>query len=55
MLTPETVARTTLDALGKGPRVIPGLFNRIGWQVMTRLLPRKPLIRAAGRTMKKVV
>jgi len=55
MLAPETVARTTLDALGKGPRVIPGLINRIGWQIMTRLLPRKPLIRAAGRTMKKVV
>lgn len=55
MLAPETVARATLDALGKGPRVIPGLINRIGWQVMTRLLPRKLLIRAAGRTMKKVV
>ena len=55
MLTPETVARATLDALGKGPKVVPGLINRIGWQVMTRLLPRKPLIRAMGRTMKKVV
>lgn len=55
MLTPETVARTTLDALGRGPRVIPGLINRIGWQLMTRLLPRRPLIRAAGKTMKKIL
>ena len=55
MLAPETVARVTLDALGKGPRVIPGLINRIGWQIITRLLPRRPLIRAAGRTMKKIV
>ena len=55
MLSPVTVARTTLDALGRGPRVIPGWINRIGWQLMTRLLPRRTLIRAAGRTMKKVV
>ena len=55
MLTPQTVARATLDALGRGPRVVPGLFNRIGWQITTRLLPRKPLIRLAGRMMKKVL
>ena len=53
MLSPETVAQTTLDALGKGPTVVPGLLNRVGWQIMTRMLPRKPLIRLTGRTMKK--
>lgn len=55
MLSAKMVARDTLNALGKGPRVVPGLLNRIGWQLMTRLLPRKPLIRLAGRTMKKIV
>lgn len=55
MLTPEEVARTTLDALGKGPRVVPGRVNRIGWQIITRLLPRKFLIRLAGAAMKKVL
>ena len=51
----EVVARTTLDALGKKPRVVPGLLNRIGGQLMTRLLPRKPVIRLVGKTMKKVI
>ena len=55
MLTPETVARATLDALGKGPRVIPGLVNRVTWQVSTRLMPRKLLIRLADRAMRKVL
>ena len=55
ILTPEHVARTTLDALGKGPRVVPGRVNRIAWQILTRLLPRKFLIRLTGRTMKKVL
>ncbi|MCY4477161.1 MAG: SDR family NAD(P)-dependent oxidoreductase [Gammaproteobacteria bacterium] len=55
MLPPDTVARATLDALGKGPRVVPGLLNRIGWQLITRALPRRPLIRLTGKMMKKVI
>ncbi len=35
MLDPGTVARRTLDALGKGPRFVPGLVNR-------RKAPRTP-------------
>ena len=54
MLSAKEVARDTLNAVGKGPRVVPGFLNRIGWQLMTRLLPRKPLIRLAGRMMKKM-
>ena len=55
ILPPETVARTTLDALGKGPTVAPGMLNRIGRQLMTRFLPRKPIIRLVGKSMKKVI
>ncbi|MCY3965430.1 MAG: SDR family NAD(P)-dependent oxidoreductase [Acidobacteria bacterium] len=51
MLNPDTVARRTLDALGKGPRFVPGLVNRLVAALLTRLLPRKAAIRLmAGNT-----
>lgn len=45
MLAPEEAARQTLDALGKGPRIVPGFINRISAQLMGRLLTRKAAIR----------
>ncbi len=45
MLAPEVVARRTLDALGRGPRVVPGLVNRLAAQVIQRLLPRRAAVR----------
>lgn len=39
-LTPEQIVKGTLDALGKGPRYIPGGTNRLAAFLMTRLLPR---------------
>ncbi len=45
MLAPETAARQTLDALGEGPRFVPGLINRISAQLMGRFLTRKAAIR----------
>lgn len=51
MLDPETVARRTLDALGKGPRFVPGLVNRLVAVLLTRLLPRGAAVRLmAGNT-----
>ena len=44
------VARQTLAALGKGPRVVPGLLNRIVVQVSGRLLPRKAAIKLMAGT-----
>ena len=44
MLSPEEVVRRTLDALGRGPRFVPGLTNRILAQLMGRLLPRRTAI-----------
>ena len=49
MLDPDAVARRTLDALGTGPRVVPGLVNRLVAVLLTRLLPRKTAIRLMAR------
>jgi uncharacterized protein len=48
-LTPRDVAETTLAAVGRGPRVVPGRVNRIAAFTMTRLLPRRTAIRLMGR------
>ena len=50
ILPPEAVARQTLAALGKAPRVVPGLLNRIVAQVSSRLLPRKSAINLMAGT-----
>ncbi len=44
-LDPAEVASQTLAALGRGPRVVPGLMNRIASFAMGRVLPRKLAIR----------
>ena len=49
MLDPDAVARRTLDSLGRGPRVVPGLVNRLVAVLLTRLLPRKAAIRLMAR------
>ena len=43
-LEARDVAERTLDALGKGPIVIPGATNKVGRFVMTRLLSRRAAI-----------
>jgi hypothetical protein len=40
----KDVAEQTLDALGKGPIVIPGAVNKIGRFVLTRLVSRRAAI-----------
>ena len=52
MLPPEEAARQTLDALGRGPRLVPGRINRIAAQLMTRLLPRRLAIRLIAQGTK---
>ncbi|WP_419950815.1 SDR family NAD(P)-dependent oxidoreductase [Candidatus Palauibacter sp.] len=53
MLAPEEAVRRTLDALDRGPRLVPGLVNRISAQLMGRLLSRRTAIRLiAGNTTK---
>ncbi|MDR3336558.1 MAG: SDR family NAD(P)-dependent oxidoreductase [Treponema sp.] len=43
-LTPQEVAEQTLNALGKGPIVIPGAVNKIARFFMARVLSRKAAI-----------
>lgn len=52
MLSPEEAARRTLDALGKGPRLVPGLINRMAAQLVGRILPRRMAIRLITRSTK---
>ena len=43
-MTASEVAEQTLNALGKGPIIIPGAINKIGHFIFTRLLTRKAAI-----------
>jgi len=43
-MTANDVAEQTLNALGKGPIVIPGIVNKIGRFLLTRLLTKKAAI-----------
>ena len=49
MLPPDEAARQTLNALGKGPRIVPGLINRLSAQLVGRLLTRKAAIRLIAK------
>lgn len=49
MLSPDDAARLTLDALGKGPRIVPGFVNRLSAQLMGRLLSRKLAVQLIAR------
>lgn len=51
-MTPDQVVREALDALGKGPYVIPGRVNRISSFVMRHLLPRKVAVKFMGRILR---
>lgn len=52
MLEPDVVARRTLDVLGKGPRVVTGLLNRLSAQLIGRLLTRRAAIRLIAANTK---
>ena len=51
-MTPDAVARETLDAVGKGPRVVPGTLNRFFGVLFDRLLPRRTAIRLMAENTK---
>lgn len=46
----DTVARTALGALGRGPRTVPGALMRVSAPIMSRLLPRRAAIALIGRS-----
>jgi len=53
-MNPDQVVCEALNALGKGPYVIPGRMNRISSFVMRHLLPRKAAVKFMGRILKKM-
>lgn len=53
-MNPDQVVREALNALGKGPYVIPGRMNRISSFVMRHLLPRKTAVKFMGRILKRM-
>lgn len=49
-LDPAVVAERTLDALGRGPTIIPGAVNRLATLVLGRLLPRASAVAIMGKS-----
>jgi short-subunit dehydrogenase len=53
-MKPEAVAEAALGALGGGPSVMPGAFNRFAGFMMTRLMPRRSAVSTIGSTTRKL-
>jgi hypothetical protein len=49
-LDARAVAEDTLDALGRGPIVVPGRVNRLARFVLGRVLPRRTAISIMARS-----
>ena len=54
-LEPDEVVAQTLAALGSGPLLIPGAFNRLASFVLRRLLPRRVAITLMGTQTRKLL
>lgn len=54
MQQPEEVVREALDALGSGPVLIPGRFNRLASFLMRRCLPRRATIQIMADQTRKL-
>jgi short-subunit dehydrogenase len=52
-MEPEGVAQAALDALGRGPSVVPGMFNRLAMMSMG-LMSRKQAIRIVSAATRKM-
>lgn len=54
VMQPSDVAREALDSLGKSPSIIAGLWNKLAYAAMERLLPRRVAIETLGRSTRAV-
>ena len=52
--TPAPVAVEALDALGKGPSMVPGVLNRAAAFFMQRVMPRKAAVATMGASTRKM-
>ena len=48
------VVEQALSALGRGPSVVPGAFNRLAAFLMVRLFPKRTAIRVMGRATREL-
>jgi len=51
-MKPDQVVREALNALGKGPYVIPGRMNRVASFIMRHFLPRKVAVQFMGKVLR---
>lgn len=51
---PAPVVAQALDALGRGPSMVPGLMNRLALFLLSRLLPRRSAVRVLGRATRRL-
>lgn len=54
IMEPAAVVEEALDALGKGPSMVPGLFNRAAAFFMARVMPRRAAVVTMGRATRKM-
>ncbi len=53
-MTPRAVAEEALEALGGGPSMVPGGFNKVAAMVLNRVLPRRVAVRIMGSQTAKL-
>jgi len=53
-MLPDDVAREALDALGKGPRRVIGIFNKLGALLLERLLSKRLRVRMITRETRRL-
>lgn len=54
VMAPDAVAREALDALGRGPSIVAGLWNKLASGAMERLFSRRFAIETLGRSTRAV-
>lgn len=54
VMKPDEVAESALKKLGQKTVYIPGLFNRLNYFILTRLMPRKIAVKISNKTMQKM-
>jgi len=54
VMQPAEVARSALAGLGRGPRIVPGLVNKLTLQLLGRLLPRRVGLHVIGEATRKL-
>lgn len=55
LLEPEQVVDEALGALGAGPLLVPGAFNRVASFALRRILPRRSAVRLMGQEGEKLL